>query len=72
MSTRTAFRPLSTHSLPSQPFFRTPEQRAALARQRYFDEHASPSGLVSEAVVHSWAAAARSAMFQTRCPCLTR
>ncbi|MEZ5704968.1 MAG: helix-turn-helix domain-containing protein [Burkholderiaceae bacterium] len=54
MSTRTAFRPLSTHSLPSQPFFRTPEQRAALARQRYFDEHASPSGLVSEAVVHSW------------------
>ena len=54
MSTRSSSRPLSTQGLPSQPFFRTPEQRAALARQRYFEEHTSPSGLVSEAVVHSW------------------
>ncbi|HEY9096516.1 MAG TPA: GAF domain-containing protein, partial [Hydrogenophaga sp.] len=54
MSSRSASRPLSTQGLPSQPFFRTPEQRAALARQRYFEEHTSPSGLVSEAVVHSW------------------
>jgi sigma-54 dependent transcriptional regulator, acetoin dehydrogenase operon transcriptional activator AcoR len=54
MTTRSASRPMSTQGLPAQPFFRTPEQRAALARQRYFEEHASPSGLVTEAVVHSW------------------
>jgi sigma-54 dependent transcriptional regulator, acetoin dehydrogenase operon transcriptional activator AcoR len=45
---------MTTQGLPAQPFFQTPEQRAALARQRYFEEHASPSGLVSDAVVHSW------------------
>jgi transcriptional regulator of acetoin/glycerol metabolism len=48
-------RPLSTQGLPSQPFFQTPEQRAALARQRYFEEGSRPSGLVSESVLQSWA-----------------
>jgi sigma-54 dependent transcriptional regulator, acetoin dehydrogenase operon transcriptional activator AcoR len=54
MPNRANQRPMTTQGLPSQPFFRTPEQRAALARQRYFEEQASPSGLVSDAVVHSW------------------
>ncbi len=40
--------------LPSQPFFSTPQQRLALARQRYFDEGTRPSGLVSEGVIQSW------------------
>ena len=34
--------------LPAQPFFSTPKQRLALARQRYFEEGVRPSGLVSE------------------------
>ena len=41
-------------SLPMQPFFSTPEQRLALARQRYFEEGVRPSGLVSETVIQSW------------------
>jgi sigma-54 dependent transcriptional regulator, acetoin dehydrogenase operon transcriptional activator AcoR len=40
--------------LPAQPFFSTPQQRLALARQRYFDEGTRPSGLVSEGVIQSW------------------
>ena len=40
--------------LPAQPFFSTPQQRLALARQRYFDEGVRPSGLVSESVIQSW------------------
>ena len=40
--------------LPAQPFFSTPQQRLALARQRYFDEGMRPSGLVSESVIQSW------------------
>jgi transcriptional regulator of acetoin/glycerol metabolism len=47
-------RPLSTQDLPAQPFFQTPEQRAALARQRFFEEQQHPAGLVSEAVIRSW------------------
>lgn len=46
---------LNTQGLPPQPFFHTPEQRAALARQRFFEEGMRPSGLVSEAVIQSWA-----------------
>lgn len=42
-------------SLPSNPFFVTAQQRAALARERYFEEGERPSGLVSEAVIQSWA-----------------
>lgn len=36
------------------PFFQTAEQRAALARQRFFEESGRPTGLVSEAVIQSW------------------
>ncbi len=48
----------TTHAnplLPAQPFFSTPQQRLALARQRYFEEGVRPSGLVSEGVIQSWA-----------------
>lgn len=41
-------------SLPMQPFFATPAQRTALARQRFFDEGQRPSGLVGETVIQSW------------------
>lgn len=41
-------------TLPAQPFFSTPAQRLALARQRYFEEGVRPSGLVSESVIQSW------------------
>lgn len=39
---------------PSQLFFSTPEQRAALARERFFEEGEQPTGLVNEAVLQSW------------------
>jgi len=51
---RSPIRNLSTQDLPAQPFFQTPEQRVALARQRFFDEQQHPAGLVSEAVIRSW------------------
>lgn len=51
---RPTARHLSTQDLPAQPFFQTPEQRAALARQRFFEEQQHPAGLVSEAVIRSW------------------
>lgn len=51
---RSPIRNLSTQDLPAQPFFQTPEQRAALARQRFFEEQQHPVGLVSEAVIRSW------------------
>ncbi|MEP7297271.1 MAG: GAF domain-containing protein [Burkholderiales bacterium] len=41
-------------ALPAQPFFSTPQQRLALARQRYFEEGTRPSGLVNESVIQSW------------------
>jgi sigma-54 dependent transcriptional regulator, acetoin dehydrogenase operon transcriptional activator AcoR len=41
-------------ALPAQPFFSTPQQRLALARQRYFEDGVRPSGLVSEPVIQSW------------------
>ena len=41
-------------SLPAQPFFASPGQRVALARERFFDQGERPSGLVSEAVIQSW------------------
>jgi len=40
--------------LPAQPFFTSPEQRVALARDRYFERGERPTGLVSEAVLQSW------------------
>lgn len=39
---------------PRQLFFTTPEQRVALARQRFFEEGVRPSGLVAEPVIQSW------------------
>ncbi len=39
---------------PKQLFFSTPEQRAALARERFFEEGEQPTGLVNEAVLQSW------------------
>ena len=44
-----------TSGLPAHPFFSTPQQRMALARQRFFEEGTRPSGLVSEAIIQSWA-----------------
>lgn len=38
----------------SRLFFSTPAQRAALARERFFEEGESPAGLVNEAVLQSW------------------
>lgn len=40
--------------MPASPFFATPEQRIALARERFFEEGVRPSGLVPELVVQSW------------------
>lgn len=40
--------------LAAGPFFTTPEQRIALARERFFEEGVRPSGLVSELVIQSW------------------
>ena len=45
---------LAISSPPPQPFFSTPEQRLALARERYFEEGIRPSGIVSESVIQSW------------------
>ena len=39
---------------PRQLFANTPAERAALARQQFFEEGQRPSGLVSEAVIQSW------------------
>jgi sigma-54 dependent transcriptional regulator, acetoin dehydrogenase operon transcriptional activator AcoR len=39
---------------PRQPFFHTPEQRIALARQKFFEEGVRPTGVVGEAVIQSW------------------
>ena len=39
---------------PTQLFFSTPAQRAALARERFFEEGEQPTGLVNEAVLQSW------------------
>ncbi|MEO8807863.1 MAG: helix-turn-helix domain-containing protein [Burkholderiaceae bacterium] len=41
-------------ALPAQPFFSTPQQRMALARQRFFEEGVRPSGLISDLVIQSW------------------
>jgi transcriptional regulator of acetoin/glycerol metabolism len=42
------------HQAPNQLFFSTPEQRLALARERFFEEGVRPSGLVGEGVIQSW------------------
>lgn len=50
MSTRN----LTSSETPRQLFFNSPEQRTALARQKFFEEGERPSGLVSEPVIQSW------------------
>jgi transcriptional regulator of acetoin/glycerol metabolism len=40
--------------LGASPFFGTPSQRVALARERFFEEGHRPSGLVPEGVIQSW------------------
>lgn len=49
-------RPADRHttSLSNGPFFSTPEQRVALARERFFEDGVRPSGLVPETVIQSW------------------
>jgi sigma-54 dependent transcriptional regulator, acetoin dehydrogenase operon transcriptional activator AcoR len=54
MPSRNARCQLSDPTAPG-PFFATPGQRVALARERYFNEGVRPSGLVSEPVIQSWA-----------------
>ncbi|MFT3955030.1 MAG: helix-turn-helix domain-containing protein [Piscinibacter sp.] len=51
---------MSTPSLPSNPFYASPEQRVALARQRFFEDGVRPSGVVSEAVLQSWSRCLRA------------
>jgi sigma-54 dependent transcriptional regulator, acetoin dehydrogenase operon transcriptional activator AcoR len=46
--------PKVSAGLPLQPFFGSAEQRAALARERFFEQGQRPTGLVSEAVLQSW------------------
>ncbi|MEJ6001229.1 helix-turn-helix domain-containing protein [Paucibacter soli] len=41
-------------TLPAQPFFATPAQRLAWARQRFFERGEAPSGLLGEALIQSW------------------
>lgn len=46
------FAPLQ--GLTAGPFFSTPEQRLALARERFFGEGQRPTGLLPEPVLQSW------------------
>lgn len=41
-------------NLAANPFFATPAQRTALARERFFERGERPLGLVSEPVIQSW------------------
>lgn len=47
-------RDASDPGLPALPFFNTPAQRTALARQRFFEDGERPTGLVPESVIQSW------------------
>ncbi|RZS56943.1 helix-turn-helix domain-containing protein [Sphaerotilus mobilis] len=47
-------------NLPANPFYASAEQRIALARQRFFEDGVRPSGMVSEAVIQSWARCLRA------------
>ena len=53
-------------SLPANPFYAAPEQRVALARQRFFEDGVRPSGMVSEAVIQSWSRCLRTHPDPTR------
>lgn len=45
---------MPTATSPANPFFATPAQRTALARERFFERGERPLGLVSEPVIQSW------------------
>lgn len=47
-------------ALPANPFYASPEQRVALARQRFFEDGVRPSGMISEAVIQSWSRCLRA------------
>lgn len=49
----------TARDLAANPFFASPEQRVALARRHFFDDGVRPSGMVSEAVLQSWARCVR-------------
>jgi transcriptional regulator of acetoin/glycerol metabolism len=53
-------------SLPANPFYNSPEQRIALARQQFFEDGVRPSGMVSEAVLQSWSRCLRAHPDPTR------
>jgi len=50
----TPVKPPAEATLGASPFFGTPSQRVALARERFFEEGHRPSGLVPEGVIQSW------------------
>lgn len=52
----------------NSPFFHTPAQRVALARQRFFEQGQRPTGLVSEAVIQSWARCVQQRQEPARAP----
>ena len=47
-------------NLPANPFYDSPAQRVALARQRFFEDGLRPSGMVNEAVLQSWSRCLRT------------
>lgn len=49
-----SFPPPCAQGLTAGPFFSTPEQRLALARERFFGAGERPTGLVPEPVLASW------------------
>ena len=49
-----SFPPSCAQGLTAGPFFSTPEQRLALARERFFGAGERPTGLVPEPVLASW------------------
>ena len=49
-------------------FFDTPQQRLAWARRRFFEDGVRPTGLVSEAVLQSWARCVQAGMAPQHVP----
>lgn len=55
-------------ALPHDPFRQSDMHRAAVARQRFFEEGVRPTGLVSEAVIQSWSRCLHARLEPQRCP----
>jgi transcriptional regulator of acetoin/glycerol metabolism len=53
-------------NLPANPFYASAQERAALARRRFFEDGVRPSGMVSEAVIQSWSRCLRTHPDPTR------